>query len=57
MYHRFNEDKYPSTNINMEIFKKQIELIQKKKINFINPNDFKLNFNKPKTKKNFTYYR
>ena len=30
MYHRFNEDKYPSTNINMEIFKKQIDLIRKK---------------------------
>ena len=51
MYHRFNEDKYPSTNINMEIFKKQIELIEKQKINFISPNDFKLNFNIPKTKK------
>ena len=51
MYHRFNEDKYPSTNIDMEIFKKQINLIQKEKINFINPNDFKLNFNIPKLKK------
>jgi len=51
MYHRFNEDKYPSTNINMEIFKKQIELIEKQKINFISPNDFKLNFNIQKTKK------
>ena len=51
MYHRFNEDKYPSTNIDIEIFKKQIELIQKEKINFIDPNDFKLNFNIPKTKK------
>ena len=51
MYHRFNEDKYPSTNINMEIFKEQIDIIQEKKISFINPNDFKLNFNIPKTKK------
>ena len=51
MYHRFNEYKYPSTNINMEIFEKQIELIEKQKINFINPNDFKSNFNMPKTKK------
>ena len=51
MYHRFNEDKYPSTNINMEIFKKQIELIEKEKINFSNPNNFKLNFNIPKSKK------
>ncbi len=51
MYHRFNEDKYPSTNINMEIFKKQINLIESKKINFINPNDFKLSFNTPKKNK------
>ena len=51
MYHRFDEDKYPSTNINMEIFKKQFELIEKEKINFINPDDFKLNFNTPKEKK------
>ena len=32
MYHRFNENKYPSTNINMEILKKQFELIEKKKL-------------------------
>ena len=51
MYHRFNEDKYPSTNISMEIIKKQIEQIKKEKINFINPNDFKSNFNVPKSKK------
>ena len=29
MYHRFNENKYPSTNIQIEIFKKQIEIIKK----------------------------
>ncbi len=51
MYHRFNEDKYPSTNIDMEIFKKQIDLIEKKKIRFINPNDFASNFTVPKSKK------
>ena len=51
MYHRFNENKYPSTNINMEIFKKHIYLIKQENINFINPNDFKFNFNKPKLKK------
>ena len=26
MYHRFNENKYPSTNVKMDIFKKQIEI-------------------------------
>merc|ERR1739848_64261 len=27
MYHRFEENKYPSTNVKMEIFKKQIDII------------------------------
>ena len=51
MYHRFNEDKYPSTNIKMDIFKKQINIIKDKNYNFENPKDFDLNFNNPKTKK------
>ncbi len=51
MYHRFNEDKYPSTNINMEIFKKQIELIQKEKISFISPENFRINFSTTKLEK------
>ena len=51
MYHRFNEDKYPSTNISMEIFKKQIELIKKEKIAFIDPKNFVINFNLKKSKK------
>ena len=28
MYHRFNENKYPSTNIKMEIFDKQMNSIK-----------------------------
>ena len=51
MYHRFNEDKYPSTNIKMDIFKKQINIIKDKKYSFENPKNFDLNFNNPKTKK------
>ena len=51
MYHRFNEDKYPSTNIDMEIFKKQIDLIKEEKISFISPDEFRLNFNLPKDQK------
>ena len=35
----------------MEMFKKHIELIEQQKINFVNPNNFKLNFNTPKEKK------
>ena len=38
MYHRFNENKYPSTNINIDIFKKHLELIQTNKFQFFNPN-------------------
>ncbi len=53
MYHRFNEDKYPSTNIDMKIFKKQIELIKKEKIDFIDPKNFGINFNLKKPKKKF----
>ena len=32
MYHRFDEDKYPSTNIQMNIFKKQIQIIKRSKL-------------------------
>ena len=28
MYHRFNENKYPSTNIKMDIFKKHMKLLK-----------------------------
>ena len=35
----------------MEIFKKQIDLIQQKKISFISPKEFKLNFKSPKDRK------
>jgi len=51
MYHRFNENQHPSTNINIDIFKKQIELINSKKINFMMPSNFDKNFNLKKSKK------
>ena len=51
MYHRFNEKKYPSTNINMEVFKKQIEIIKNNNINFNNPDNFNNNFDLKKSKK------
>ena len=51
MYHRFNENKYPSTNIKMEIFKKQIEIIKKNNYEFYNPKRFDLDFNEPKLNK------
>ena len=51
MYHRFDENKYPSTNIKMDIFKQQINIIKNLKYNFYNPNDLEKNFHKPKTEK------
>ena len=51
MYHRFNENKYPSTNIQMEIFKKQIQIINNNNFEFYNPKKFDLNFNEPKIDK------
>ena len=44
MYHRFNENKYPSTNIQMDIFIKQIKIIKDSKYNFYNPKDLEKNF-------------
>ncbi len=41
MYHRFNENKYPSTNIQLDIFKKQIKIIENSEIEFIHPKNFK----------------
>ena len=44
MYHRFDENKYPSTNIKMDIFKQQIEIIRGLKYNFYDPKDLEENF-------------
>jgi peptidoglycan/xylan/chitin deacetylase (PgdA/CDA1 family) len=43
MYHRFNENKYPSTNIRMDAFKKQLEIIQNGDLDFVNPKEFDKN--------------
>jgi poly-beta-1,6-N-acetyl-D-glucosamine N-deacetylase len=51
MYHRFNESKYPSTNIQMNIFKEHIRLINESNFDFYNPKDLKKEFNKPKSNK------
>ena len=51
MYHRFDENKYPSTNIRMDIFKQQIEIIRDLKYDFYDPKDLKENFYIKKTKK------
>ena len=51
MYHRFNEHKYPSTNIQMDVFKKQMQIIKNSNYIFSNPKNFEKNFNTPKTNK------
>ena len=40
MYHRFEENKYPSTNIRLDDFKKHLKIIEENNIKFINPRDF-----------------
>ena len=51
MYHRFDENKYPSTNIKIDIFKKQLELIEKNNIEYYDPIEFDIEFNNPKKNK------
>ncbi len=48
MYHRFNENKYPSTNIQLDVFKKQLEIIKNEKIKFISPKDFEASLSEKK---------
>ena len=40
MYHRFDESKYPST-IQLDIFKKHLEIIENEGIKFIHPHELK----------------
>ena len=51
MYHRFDENKYPSTNIQMNIFKDQINKIKEHKLNFYSPTEFSENYDLPKKNK------
>lgn len=51
MYHRFDENKYPSTNIKMEVFVKQIEMIKNTNYEFYDIQKFIDDFDKPKNEK------
>ena len=51
MYHRFNENKYPSTNIRMDVFKQQMKMIEELGYEFYNPDLFVNNFDIKKDKK------
>jgi len=46
MYHRFEENKYPSTNIKIDIFKKHINIIKENNISILNPKNFELEFDR-----------
>ncbi len=48
MYHRFNEDKYPSTNIQLDVFKEQLKIIENEGIRFIDPRNLKENISENK---------
>ena len=53
MYHRFEENKYPSTNIKINDFKKHLEIIEENNIAFVNPKKFEEELKKNKKKRNF----
>ena len=51
MYHRFNENKYPSTNIRMNIFDEQMQMIKDLGYDFYDPKLFEKEFDEVKDKK------
>ena len=51
MYHRFDENKYPSTNIKINDFSEHLNLIKKNQFKFINPNNFENALSKQKNEK------
>ena len=51
MYHRFDENKYPSTNIKIDDFKKKLEITENDNIEFINPKDFETTLKGKKDKR------
>ena len=51
MYHRFNENKYPSTNVRMKMFKEQMNIIKDLGYKFYDPSLFISEFDKTKISK------
>ena len=51
MYHRFNENEYPSTNVEMDIFKMQMQTIKQNQYAFMNPDEFTKEFSNVKNSK------
>ena len=53
MYHRFGESKYPSTNIQIDVFKNNFKLFKNEGIEFIHPKDFKKSLIREKKREKF----
>ena len=51
MYHRFEENKYPSTNILVSDFLEHLKIIEENNINFVNPKKFEDELKNSKTKR------
>ena len=51
MYHRFEENKYPSTNIRINDFIKQLKIIEENNIEFVNPRNFEVDLKEKKKKR------
>ena len=51
MYHRFEENKYPSTNIKINEFINHIKLLEDNKIHFVNPKNFESELKNNKTQR------
>ena len=53
MYHRFEENKYPSTNIKINDFKEHLKIIEENGLKFIDPRNFENEIKKIKHKEKF----
>ena len=42
MYHRFEENKYPSTNIKINDFLQHLKMLEIEKLLFVNPKNFEI---------------
>ena len=51
MYHRFEENKYPSTNIKIKDFIEHIKILEENKFHFVNPNNFENELKKNKSQR------
>ena len=40
MYHRFEENKYPSTNIKINDFNEHLRIVEESNIKYVNPKNF-----------------